>query len=232
MRRGNRMQAVAVTIFVLACAEATFAQAGPRMNTETRLRTIYAHIRLFKEKNGRYPVRLRELCQDGLSICEDKNRPLTGERDGWGRQLAYVPLDQGFELRSHGADGLEGTTDDLVLNSAVDGRKARALSGCFRAVAGWWPGRSPLIRLDTVLGSIGSFAVDYQLRLDAPGYRGVGEWYPVGSDSLVVSWTAGNAQPSIRLKVEEDTLVGRPDPWQGAKDSVLIVRTNCPVGQP
>lgn len=83
---------------------------GPTAEKITRamIAQLRGQVDVFKLNQGRYPERLEELVRVGYL----HEMPV----DGWGRPYAYrVPGPDGrpFEVLSWGADGKEGTEDDL-----------------------------------------------------------------------------------------------------------------------
>ena len=76
--------------------------------TRAMIAQLRGQVDVFKLNQGRYPDRLEELVQAGYL----HEMPL----DGWGHPYVYrVPGPDGrpFEVLSWGADGKEGTEDDL-----------------------------------------------------------------------------------------------------------------------
>lgn len=74
------------------------------------LETIKRALQQFNAYENRYPATLNDL----IAAKYLENKPLV---DGWNRNLFYAPNPENperpFELRSLGADGVNGTPDDI-----------------------------------------------------------------------------------------------------------------------
>jgi len=209
-----------------------FGGAGDRdrtaaRNTETYIRIVAAKVMDFRRTTGHYPASLTELCDRGLLNCEARH-PLNGSYDGWGRLMDYVRLNDGFRIRSDGADARPATQDDQVFDLSRDRARAQEIAGCYQVQQGALGLSSQFIKLDTTLGTIWSASATYSLTLIALGNQGDAEWYPLGRDSVVLQWVMHREYVrSLRAHVEGDTLFGVPDLNEGSRRVITIVRASC-----
>jgi hypothetical protein len=78
--------------------------------TTKRLRDVQVAVDAFRERHGAYPSSLDEL------RLEKRYR-----LDGWGRRIVLRTSGRGYSLVSPGADGIQGTQDDVVIDSGTRG---------------------------------------------------------------------------------------------------------------
>lgn len=210
-----------------------FGSAGDRdraaaRNTETYIRIVAGRIVEFRRITGQYPASLAELCDRGL-LCGG-GRPLVGSYDGWGQPMDYVRVNDGFQVRSLGADARPGTQDDQVFDLSRDRARAREIAGCYQSEQGAFGLSSLFVKLDTTLGTIGSANATYSLVVITLGNQGEAEWYPVGRDSVVLQWVMHRESlRSLRASVQGNTLLVVRDLNEGSRRMITIRRTTCPT---
>ena len=69
---------------------------------------------LFELDNGRYPGSLGELLTGGGSGQQKYLKAGTVPKDPWGNEYIYSGSGDTYTLKSRGADGVEGTDDDVL----------------------------------------------------------------------------------------------------------------------
>lgn len=90
----------------------------------TQLNSIKRGIKLYQLQVGTLPSNLEALREKPNDIADptrwkgpyfDEPIPV----DPWGNEFKYSPSGTGFELKSAGADGQEGSDDDVVVTSGT-----------------------------------------------------------------------------------------------------------------
>jgi hypothetical protein len=76
--------------------------------TRIGLQSAQTLVLLYAERTGELPEKLESLDSVGL-------RPYLGVIDAWGNAFLYTRRGNGFEIRSAGADGANGSADDVVV---------------------------------------------------------------------------------------------------------------------
>jgi hypothetical protein len=180
-----------------------------RIDTEAQLRALYGAVLRYFSESATWPASLGAACKapEKCLLLDSSETPT----DSWDSLVLYSVLGNGFELRSAGPDRKNGTTDDLVISYPTDRSIARELSGCYRAVAGWWSGTPTIVRLDTLSGAIMGDRGTYLLQLDLPRPPDALEWFPISRDSVLLQWTLGPHVYLIRLRHEGQSLRGQVD---------------------
>jgi len=89
-----------------------FLELAARSQTLARMRRIATALEFLQASEGRAPTDLRELTA-GDFVHE------TELIDAWGRELRLTATPNGFRLLSSGADGVEPSDDDIVLENGV-----------------------------------------------------------------------------------------------------------------
>ena len=113
--------AAAALVLLLACRQGeeyltTVVGAQDRATKvalESSYRALAAAIETYQLENGRYPARLGD-------IPDVASGRLPG-KDPWGSPFRYRAEGSRYEVRSDGADGREGTEDDVVLRDGQVG---------------------------------------------------------------------------------------------------------------
>jgi general secretion pathway protein G len=90
----------------LAAIAAAPRAASPRVDTRDRLATLASRIEDYRAANGTLPS-----SADGAESATDDPMLLT---DGWGREVVYIRIADGFWLLSWGADGAPGGEGDAA----------------------------------------------------------------------------------------------------------------------
>lgn len=85
---------------------------SPQQLTSARELNLAKRIADFYRANTRLPVGVSEL--PPLPAGENLDPPDNPLNDGWGRPILLSAVGDGFELRSYGQDGVQGTPDDVV----------------------------------------------------------------------------------------------------------------------
>ncbi|MFG0315465.1 MAG: type II secretion system protein, partial [Phycisphaerales bacterium] len=99
--------AIAILGVMMGVAGFAFVKflAGARVSaTETTMRNVDANLTAYLAAKGSYPATLRELVPNYMD-----QYPV----DGWDREFFYSTQGQSFILISWGADGEDGTDDDI-----------------------------------------------------------------------------------------------------------------------
>ena len=228
MLRSMLIEATHILFAVAWCTQCERpGRPEPRLQTEWSLRELHSAIVAFRAAAGTWPQRVTDICHRDESRC-GSNWPTRWGRDGWGHEIRYNATRDGFEIRSAGPDGRFATGDDLLVREPDDRSDAGRLAGCFDAREGWFPGAPTLVVLDTSSGTIRPYSGGYLLRLAGLGNKGEAEWYPLGKDSVVLRWVAGEALPAIRMTAVTDTMRGHVDLLEGTwRGNVVLVRVSC-----
>jgi general secretion pathway protein G len=98
------------------------AQDNANVNaTTTQLNALKQSVQMYRIRMNALPRSLEEL-RDGPSDSTKKAKwtgPIieTIPDDAWGNPISYTVKGNGFELRSPGLDGQQGTDDDLVVTN-------------------------------------------------------------------------------------------------------------------
>lgn len=92
------------------------ARALPKV-AHTQLSSIETMLNLYLNEFGHFPTALGELRSppDGSAPIADKDIP----PDPWGQQYNYQQTGNGYRVWSVGADGQDGTDDDVVHTSGT-----------------------------------------------------------------------------------------------------------------
>lgn len=98
--------AMASLVAMSVSATAAAPRATPRAETVTRLATLASRIEDYRATNGTLPS-----SADGAESATDDPKLLT---DGWGREVLYIRIADGFWLLSWGADGAPGGEGDAA----------------------------------------------------------------------------------------------------------------------
>ena len=93
---------------------------SPTQVTQQRIELMRDEVTRYATVNRKLPPELRDVLD--LPFTDEHLRPQ--ERwllDGWNRPIEYTVETDGrrYELRSHGADGISGTSDDRVLRGII-----------------------------------------------------------------------------------------------------------------
>lgn len=100
-------------------------QKGAQDDTaRTQLNNIKSGIKLYQLQVGTLPSNLEGLREKPNDIADPTRwkGPYFDEAipvDPWGNNYKYSPSGTGFELRSAGADGQEGSEDDVIVTSGT-----------------------------------------------------------------------------------------------------------------
>jgi hypothetical protein len=203
-----------------------------RLNTEAQLRALYSVILAFQRHEKAWPLSLNEACDPFPEKClllDAQEKPT----DSWGSPVSYRARAEDVELRSSGPDQKSGTSDDLVISYALEGRIVSRLIGCYQPIEGWWAPTPTIVSLDTVpAGS--EYRGTYPLQINLPTRTDFTEWFPIDRDSIALEWASGPHLSDIRLLRRGDSLEGRvdleyvhlegPRIWRGV---LRLVKTRC-----
>lgn len=98
-----------------------WATAAERSDEDLRTRydmkAVYRSV-LARFRHPPFPaedVVFRGLTEERNFLVERVRLAMPAPPDGWGRPIRFVSTEEGFELRSPGADGVADTADDIVL---------------------------------------------------------------------------------------------------------------------
>lgn len=84
-----------------------------RQLTERNFEALHGALETFIARHGQYPRKLRQLLD--MPWENEFTRPQRGWLlDGWGRAITYSREASSYKLVSSGADGILGTSDDLI----------------------------------------------------------------------------------------------------------------------
>jgi len=84
----------------------------PVDRTAVRMEALRRQITLYFESHGAAPDRVDQSYPPG----PEREWIVDYRHDAWGREYRYTPLRTDYELRSAGADGQFGTSDDIVVS--------------------------------------------------------------------------------------------------------------------
>ncbi len=96
------------------------------VNTQADIARLVHELEQYRRLNDGYPESLDDLVDpvSGRGLSDEQRT------DAWGGELMYAAIDQGYEVRSAGADGDLGTWDDLTSGNGVfPGGNASCLAG-------------------------------------------------------------------------------------------------------
>lgn len=177
------------------------ADGSPELGTLLKMRELLVAIAEFEVSYERFPNTLDELCTDPESCSFSLNDEQF--LDAWGNRLGYNLAKGQYELRSTGQDGAPYTPDDLILSPAQETRQLASASGCYLVALPLWesfPGDR--LVLDTTQVHPGLYRASPSI-----GGRD-GRWWPMGGDSLMVTWAHGPQVTDAVLHHTDTTLAG------------------------
>lgn len=214
--KSNRPRLLIIPLLAMAMVRCTGPEIPPVWVTIDQVTQVAAAAEEFRALKGRLPASVDEICTIGVKACE-LSRVVREPRDSWGHPLKLVvsPSGSDYKVLSGGADGIGGTRDDLVFDSAVADRRLRELAGCYR-VDGWGTSWNiDRVRLDSARNNYGEFVLDVLSGDVPPGV--VPKWYPWGADTVVADFS-GLAWGTVILRGQGDTLEGSAEfggesPW-------------------
>lgn len=192
------MGGVRVSVAFLLTAMACPKEDTPAGKTWMSFHYLRERLDAFRDSTGTLPTTLQELCSSF-----DCDLPLDMGRfqDGWKHPLVYRQIDEEYEIRSWGADGVE-SLDDLVVRPSAERRVAQLVGGCYLGVVPWVGSGQVNIRLDT-------------LKIGADAYHahaGTEEmiWFIREADTLEIRWMVPLAIRKYRVgrSREGDSLGG------------------------
>ncbi|MEL6341833.1 MAG: type II secretion system protein GspG [Myxococcota bacterium] len=105
-----------IFVFGVAWFGASTNQAFSRAQIETtyiRFEQLDQSLQLYQLKNRVLPDRLDALVEGDPPILDSRS----SLEDGWNNPIRYTRQGGGFTLSSDGADGMNGTEDDLAFSS-------------------------------------------------------------------------------------------------------------------
>ena len=99
-------------------------QGAQEQSAETQLNQVKGAIKLYQLQVGTLPSNLEALREKPGDIADPTRwkGPYFDEEipaDPWGNNYKYSPNGTSFELRSAGADGQEGSEDDVIVTSGT-----------------------------------------------------------------------------------------------------------------
>lgn len=221
----HRKQSWLILAFPVLLSAQTCAptEGSAEFGTLLRMRALRVGIAEVADR-GRLPDSLDELCPQSE---ECRHFPPEGQPlDAWGNRVIYERDGGQYELRSMGRDGQPYTADDLVLSPAQEQRQIAAAAGCYQIAVPWWrqfPGDT--LVLDTVQVGPGLYRVE-------PTVGGSeGRWWPMGGDSVMVTWAHGPRVTDMVFHHTDTALAGF---WTASGDvsrsktrRVVATRTPC-----
>lgn len=180
-----------------------------------QIHAAFAAVGGYREEVGSLPPKLSDVCSHSSRFCTGDS----GRRqfhDGWDRLVVYTRIEPEYEVRSLGADGALGTTDDLVLTSTTEPTFVSEVQGCYKLSGEWWdafPGT--VLTLDST--PVGPREYGVSPHIDHFNAR----WFPLPGQNIYVEWTyVGYA--SLWLRHVGDSLVGEAE--YGGEGSSARVR--------
>lgn len=223
------MAALTGTVVIgLACAVAMAEQEGdPGRATRANMLMVRRAIAHFIAERREIPATLSIICaveRPGCVAFSGEEPP----KDGWGRTLVYRSTPSGLELRSRGADGVDGTSDDLVFDAGRERAAVGASAGCYQVDwSSWWPAFSAgqlILRESPVEEGM------YELLPILSGYLSQW-WVPVSGDSVEIRWTAGFQGVTLFLERGDVGLRGVAVVWSDAhpprRQSIVARKMPC-----
>jgi general secretion pathway protein G len=121
----------AAMIWAILWVPDTARDAAKARGTRAMLEAARTAIEMYEVDNGTFPEDLTDLVKKPADV-PNWNGPyvrgkVTALRDAWGHELAYRPRGSSYEVRSHGADGVE-SSDDIVSSIATEDRQVARLT--------------------------------------------------------------------------------------------------------
>lgn len=177
------------------------ANSSPRSLTPYKLRALHSGVTLFRDAEGRLPAVLGDVCLRDARWCR-LYAPDEWLRDGWGTAIRYSSGVSDYLLRSAGEDRTFGSADDVVFDSAEEGRLVSSMVGCYLLSARLRGVDSDTLRLSGTLSRSGGYVIE------SP-FDGIAEWYPQGPDSVTAAWIHIDRGVTLKAVVHGDSLRGK-----------------------
>ena len=204
LRPPLRTLGLSALVVLGACLPFALNADDPGALTTGYLRDLQKGLLTFRDSAGLYPASLAPLCpyDDDQKCWFSRSVHL---KDGWGRPFTYNQSAGHFVLRSAGRDGAFGTSDDLVLDSAVERAVQTRTAGCYAVAMApgtmKWLTRLRLLA-DTLRPAYSPIAPDPPLP-----YRSA-FWEVSGPDSIALWWVWQHGSLQTSARVRPDSLVG------------------------
>ncbi len=205
----------------------------PELQTEHVVNVMRMLVDSFMRIERKWPTSLKEACvrlrpshalHSHCAYWLGDTIPL----DGWRSPLRYDATGNTVSIRSAGADGRLGTSDDMGFDSDLERARVAAAAGCYRVDFRLWkefPGDR--MRLDTLYHAGGAYRAapeiePYFIPLWLPSP------YPSGRDSVYVIWQAIHHGVHFHFQLYPDSMTGFVFGGPYRRPRVVVHQVSCP----
>lgn len=194
------------------------AQDDPYFSVWKRIEAVREVAESVRHVAGEYPSDLSAMCPEPSGhdrFCDSLPDALV--RDRWGHEIWFESSEAHYRIGSLGPDGLRGTPDDLEIDSAIEGDRVSAFSGCY-LIEPDDPHHHEkrLLVLDTA--RIHFLSSERRAWVPSPERLSVPKWHPWRQDSVLVTWGETREVMDLRLFPRADTLGGVAHSPTGVRD--------------